>query len=168
MISSCHVLEFVIEFINPVDLFDVIYQLKIQTRNDFITNTKKIVICRLSPYKGYRVDENDMSNRFSCSEFIKKHANIWNTGRIIYAGFERNFLDYKEEYKQDYLELHNNLDGFDEYYNNIIQISNELEIYCDKIELTEREFNLIESVKKFPNLKENIKFIGWKDSWITE
>ncbi len=168
MISCCHVLEFVIEFINPVDLFDVIYQLKINTRNDFIANTNKIVVCRLSPYKSYGLPENHVSNRFSCSEFIKKYANIWNKGRIIYAGFERNFLDYKEEYKQDYLELHHNLDEFDEYYNNIIQISNELEIYCDKLELTENELNLIENIKKYPKLKENIKFIGWKDFWFID
>ncbi len=168
MISCTHVLEFVIEFINPVDLFDVIYKLKIQTRNDFIGNSKKIIVCRLRPYKTYGVDENDISNQFVNSEFYIKYENIWNENRVIYTDHERRFLDNKKKYEEDYLMEYNNLDGFYEYHNNIIQLSNELEKSCDELKLTDCELNLIDSVNQFPNLKENIKYIGWKDTWITE
>jgi hypothetical protein len=167
MISIYHVIEFVIEFTNPVDLFDVIYQLKIQTRNDFIANTTKIVVCRLYSNKTYGLPTNDISNRFVNSEFIAKYGNIWLKERIVYVDFERRFLDNKKNYEEDYFDLNNNLEDFEEYYNNIITISNELEKTCDKLQLTESEFNLIDSIKKIPNLKENICFIGWKDFWLT-
>lgn len=166
-LSITHYLEYVIEFKESVDLFDVIYQLKIQTRNDFEGNKKKITICRLSPHTTWGRMLDDPVHRFANSEFIKKYVNIWNNyDRIVYTGFEINFKNYEEKYKEEYIEKHNNLNGFEEKYNNIINISNELEKECDNIKLTEEEVNLIDSVNEFPGLKENISFIGWKDCWI--
>ncbi len=170
MISLTHVLEYIIEFKNPVDLFDVIYQLKIITRNDFIGNSKKIIICRLSPYKKYQTIDDDPINRFAISKFIASHANKWNNSsdRVIFTGFERTFNLHKEEFKQDYQELNDNLDKFEEHYNEIIELSNEFEKTCDKLELTKEEFKLIDSINKFPGLKDNISFMGWRDTWIVE
>ncbi len=82
--SVGHYLEYIIEFKNPVDLFDVIYQLKIQTRNNFEGNEKKITICRLHSDLIYGRELNDPVNRFANTEFIKKYANIWN-GLLLVA-----------------------------------------------------------------------------------
>ncbi len=77
------------------------------------------------------------------------------------------FKQHEQDYKQDYADLHNgSVDGFEEKYNNIINISNELEKECDNIKLINEEHKLIDHIKSFSGLKENISFIGWKDCWI--
>lgn len=167
MLSLDHLLQYVIEFNEPVDLFDVIYQLKIQTRNDFKGDTSKIIICSLSPYTTYGQDPNHISNRFFNSKFISNHANAWVNHHVRLTNFERIFRDREDEFKENWIEKHNGIiDGFYEHYNNIIELSNEFEKACDNIELTVEEINLINHIKNFPAIKSNIKFIGWKDAWV--
>ncbi len=83
MLSESHLLEYVIEFINPVDLFDVIYQLKIETRNDFKGYSNKIIICSLRDYIEYGTNKNEPKNRFANTKFIANNANLWNKYHLV-------------------------------------------------------------------------------------
>jgi hypothetical protein len=169
MLSISHLLEYVIEFINPVDLFDVIYRLKIETRNDFKGYQNKIIICSLRDYIDNSTNKNDVKYRFAKTKFIENNAYLWNENyHLVLTNFERKFKDNETEYKEDWIESHGNLDGFYEHYNKIIELSNELEKECDNIQLTQEEINLINHIMNFHDLKSNIKFIGWKDCWICD
>ncbi len=169
MLNLTHLLQYVIEFNEPVDLFDVIYQLKIQTRTDFKSDQKKIIICSLNPIPVYGEDPNHISNRFSNNKFISNYGNAWVNHHVRLTNFERGFRDEEEKLKEYWIEEHEGtIDGFYEHYNNIIELVNEFEKACDNIELTVEEINLMNHIKNFPAIKSNIKFIGWKDAWVCD
>jgi len=43
----------------------------------------------------------------------------------------------------------------------------EFKLFCKFFEFNEYEKKIISSIIEDPNLKSNIKFIGWIDYWIT-
>lgn len=71
MLSMTHYLEYIIEFKDPVDIFDLIYKLKILTRNDFSDGKNGITICRLSSHAICGRMYYEPVHRFANSNFIK-------------------------------------------------------------------------------------------------
>ena len=87
--DNYHTLEYVIEFTEPVDLFDVIYQLKILTRNNFIGDVNIIIVCRLSSYKKGLND-----NKINRLEI----QNLFRNMEVFEILREQDLLDLKKDF----------------------------------------------------------------------
>lgn len=179
--SIVHKLEYIIEFKTPIDYFDVFLQKQIDLRLKFVGNESRITIV-----------EFDNSNiKFKESEFNKKYTNSYQDynlfSRISFLELNNRVDKYticKKVYdKLLHLKITDNdwkwmpeiflkdnnikMVSYDEFEFNVDTMLNELNILCNEYEFTNDEKKIIDAFTNDSNLKSNIKFIGWKDYWIT-
>lgn len=166
-----HRIKFVIEFENPVDYFNVILQKQIDLRLKFDGNEKQIIL--------FDFDFNNV--RFNMTESILMFINNYSLiGQISYLQFnttlnkhQRLKKIYKSMKKQKFgfipeifLSEDKTIISFDKYEHIMNTMLEELKLMCDNFEFSEDEKKIIKSIIEDPNLKSNVKFIGFDDYWI--
>jgi hypothetical protein len=177
-----HKLEYVIEFIDPVDYFDVVLQKQIDLRLRYEGNTKKIVIVDFDNRFDGTVNSRLVSSCFikkytryfnDCSHFrgslleLNNSADKYNDVKYIY-----NKLTNERGYNRNYLPVYiYNDDGdiisYEEFEYNVDLMLEEFKLFVDKFEFNSDEKRITDAFVLDEKIKSNIKFIGWRDYWIT-
>jgi hypothetical protein len=155
-----HKLEYIIEFIEPIDYFNVILQKQIDLRIKYKGDVEKIVIVNLDR----------SSDRLNSSDFMKKHDRDFNN----FSYYRVNFLelnnspDKYSHIKYLYKKIKDDCDkSLEEYEYNFDLMLEEFKLFVDKFEFNSDEKRIIDAFVLDKKIKSNIKFIGWKDYWIT-
>jgi hypothetical protein len=169
-----HRIRYIIRLTEPVDLFDVIYKLKIATRIDFNATTTQIVLTDYIPNK-------------SDSEFFQTYSNIWNSSSNYFSFKNISNLDpsdVEEKFKNQYefinmRKSYDNhsissteitdppIDSFENYYGFWQTIFTKLDEFFASKTLDPESEKVLEAIMQTPELKDNIKSIGWEDYWLT-
>jgi len=172
-----HKIKYVIEFKNPVDYFDVILKKQIDLRLKFDGNENCITI----------FDFDSMNKRLMDSKFYSKYGDIFSNFSVIGEISYSKLYDNPDKYsklKYRYERIKKNVDhwtpkillsrednnlivSYEEFEYNIDVMLEEFKLFCKFFEFNEYEKKIISSIIEDPNLKSNIKFIGWIDYWIT-
>ena len=173
---------YIIEFINPVDWFDVILQKQIESRFEFIEATKTSIVIKKHTQifnqrelvnhekiceKYYEIEKklnfdrilflnlNNDQNKYEKIRYI--YTGKTNYNKLIYANTKdeiNNIIDaYIEKNKLDFEETLYKLELFLE----------EFKLFVYALKLEESEQNAINLIIQDPKLSSNIKFVGWKD-----
>jgi hypothetical protein len=173
VLDIVHKIVYEIQFNQPVDYFDVILQKQIDLRLKIKGNVKKIEVIELN-------NENEV---FKKSTFYEKYKIIFED----YTNFRTSFLSlinnpekysiYKKIYekiKQDELykdKYYNNdiykAESYEEFEYNFDLVLEEFKLFLDKFEFDENLKKIIDSFVLDEKINTNIKFIGWRDYWIT-
>jgi len=170
-----HRIRFIIRLVEPVDQFDVIYKLKIITRNDFSATTKQIVLVDEIPKK-------------SDSEFFQTYSYIWNSPsnyfsfKDILDELATNPANIEEKFKNQFemISMRNSYnihrcenyyepptDTFENYYEYWNIIFTKFNEFLTSKSLDSESEKVLNIIMQTPELMNNIKSIGWEDYWLT-
>ena len=172
-----HKIKYVIEFKNPVDYFDVILQKQIDLRLEFDGNENCITI----------LDFDSGNKRLRDTKFFSNYEDIFSNydviGQISYFKLYEDPDKYTHlKYRYERIEKkishwtpkillsgedNNLVVSYEEFEYNIDIMLEEFKLFCKFFEFNEDEKRIILSIVEDQNLKSNIKFIGWRDYWIT-
>jgi hypothetical protein len=153
-----HKIRYRIKFIKPVDLFDVIYKLKIQTRNDFKGCENYIDLIEIDPI-----------NDVFFETFMLKHRSLWfnYNNQTVYSRFknkedivshliDRYFLDDDtNELRTVPTELINKMAECLVDYQNCV----------NNIVFNESTQKTLDHILSDEAIKSNIQSIGFEDYW---
>jgi hypothetical protein len=189
-----HELKYVIIFDKPVDLFDVIKHLQIDLRNDFVGNQYMIEVIKIRPeddifkqtdfYKKY-------IELFINKDWIHINSSLYNNISIDNQTLINTIKnDYKQYVLNQTLNHSTNIEqnhstnieqnhstnieqpplfiniSESEYINFWLDYMRTYKNTIDNIILDQKEQLLIQKAKLHPQIKNNIKFIGWIDLWL--
>jgi hypothetical protein len=171
-----------IEFINPVDWFDVILQKQIDSRFEFIEATKTSIVIKIHRqiFNRRKLENHEIicdkyceiKQKFNFDNILflelnndpKKYEKI----RYIYTAktYYNNLLytDTRDEMNNiidTYIEK-NKLD-YEETVYELELFLEEFKLFVNGLKLEESEQNAINLIIQDPKLSSNIKFAGWKD-----
>ena len=178
VIDIVHKIKYVIKFKNPVDYFDVILKKQIDMRLKFDANENCITIFDYNSYNNERLRD---------TKFFSKYGDIFSNhytfGQISYYKLYEDpdkYSQLKNRYKRIEKDIsrwtpeillssedNSKIVSYEEFEYNIDIMFEEFKLFCKFFEFNEDEKRVISSFVEDPNLKSNIKFIGFKDYWTT-
>ena len=191
-----HRIKFIIRFDLPVDLYDVIYMLKIKTRTDFIADTKQIILIDKIPsdsdsdlasdsdlVKDQTTDQ--ITNPKPEFNFFQTYSKVWNS-HLNYFSFknisELDPADLEERFRSNYEMInmrnqrstysdtdsnHIPTDTFENYFEYWKTLFARLDEFFKSKTLDPESKKVLDAIMETPELKDNIKSIGWEDYWLS-
>jgi hypothetical protein len=174
-----HELKYIIKFKNPVDKFNVIKQIQIDLRNDFVGDQNMVEVISIKP------DNPIIAN----SDFFAKYQKLYNSKHWIPFSSEHyqnisldnveliNIIKKEFGYLSESMSCGRKLSYYDEnkpfenltesdYINLWLDYMNSFKSLVDNIVLDINEQLLIQTIKSHPDVVDNIDFIGWTDKWM--
>ena len=173
-----HRLKYVIEFIEPVDYFDIVLQKQIDLRLKYTGNTKLIQIVEFGHhYHGF-------DDRLAKSNFMSKYSNSYNDYNFLRISLLE--LNNKPEKYEIIKNIYQSCTKYVRYGHHIPDIlydndgiivsleefEYKMDIMLEEFKLFTNTFEFSEDEKKIINafvldekIKPNIKFAGWRDYW---